>query len=77
MQLAEQLPSQRGVTRLNPGFYVDSQGAFANRLAVEMSSRLDVPLPYCTTRAERVRRADGPDQPSFGSTAQCLVAAKS
>lgn len=42
---AEQLPSRRGVTRLNPSFYVESQGAFANRFAMEMAPRLGVPCP--------------------------------
>lgn len=42
---AEQLPSQHGVTRLNPSFYVESQGAFANRFAAEMASRLGIPCP--------------------------------
>jgi UDP-glucose 4-epimerase len=42
---AERLPSRSGVTRLNPSFYVESQGAFANRFATEMASRLGVACP--------------------------------
>jgi UDP-glucose 4-epimerase len=42
---AGQLPSQHGVTKLNPSFYVESQGAFANRFAGEMQSRLRVACP--------------------------------
>jgi len=42
---AEELPSRAGVTRLNPSGYVESQGAFANRFAAEMSTRLGVPCP--------------------------------
>jgi UDP-glucose 4-epimerase len=42
---AEQLPSRRGVTRLNPSFYVESQGAFAARFATEMAPRLGMACP--------------------------------
>jgi UDP-glucose 4-epimerase len=42
---AARLPSRRGVTRLNPSFYVESQGAFANRFAREMALRLGVSCP--------------------------------
>jgi UDP-glucose 4-epimerase len=42
---AEQIPSRRGVTRLNPSFYVESQGAFANRFAMEMAPRLGITCP--------------------------------
>jgi len=42
---AEKVPSERGVTKLNPSFYVESQGAFAHRFAREMSSRLEVACP--------------------------------
>jgi UDP-glucose 4-epimerase len=42
---AEQLPFRGGVTKLNPSFYVESQGAFANRFAAEMGSRLSVSCP--------------------------------
>ena len=42
---AEKVPSQRGMTKFNPSFYVESQGAFAHRFAGEMSSRLGVPCP--------------------------------
>lgn len=40
---AEKIPTQKGITRLNPSLYVESQGAFANRFATEMESRLGVP----------------------------------
>jgi UDP-glucose 4-epimerase len=40
-----QLPSQHGVIKLNPSFYVESQGAFAKRFAGEMESRLEVACP--------------------------------
>jgi nucleoside-diphosphate-sugar epimerase len=42
---AEQLPYRVGVTKLNPSFYVESQGAFANRFAAEMGSRLNISCP--------------------------------
>jgi UDP-glucose 4-epimerase len=42
---AEQVPSRRGVTRLNPSLYVESQGAFSRRFAAEMESRLDIACP--------------------------------
>src|SRR6202023_1536869 len=42
---AEQIPSRRGVTRLNPSFYVEGQGAFANRFAMEMAPRLGITCP--------------------------------
>jgi nucleoside-diphosphate-sugar epimerase len=42
---AEQVVSRRGVTKLNPSFYVESQGAFANRFAKEMTPRLRVACP--------------------------------
>jgi hypothetical protein len=42
---AQQIPSRRGVTRLNPSFYVESQGAFAHRFAAEMAPRLGVACP--------------------------------
>lgn len=41
----ENMPSQRGISKLYPSYYVESQGAFANRFAGEMSSRLGVPCP--------------------------------
>jgi hypothetical protein len=39
------MPSQRGITKFNPSFYVESQGAFAHRFATEMSPRLGVACP--------------------------------
>ena len=42
---AEKIPSQSGITRFNPSFYVESQGAFAHRFAEEMSSRLGIVCP--------------------------------
>ncbi len=42
---AEQIPSRRGVTQLNPGYYVESQGEFARRFATEMAPRLGVAGP--------------------------------
>ena len=39
------VPAQKGVTKLNPSFYVESQGAFANRFASEMAPRLGVACP--------------------------------
>jgi nucleoside-diphosphate-sugar epimerase len=42
---ADRVPSQRGITKFNPSFYVESQGAFAHRFATEMSSRLGVACP--------------------------------
>lgn len=42
---AESVPLRQGITKLNPSFYVESQGAFAQRFAAEMSSRLAVPCP--------------------------------
>ena len=35
---AESVPSHHGITKLHPSFYVESQGAFAQRFAAEMSS---------------------------------------
>ncbi len=35
----------KGITRVNPSFYVESQGAFAQRFAREMESRLLIPCP--------------------------------
>ena len=59
---AEKVPSQRGMTKFNPSFYVESQGAFAHRFAAEMSSRLGRCLPGHFAAAGGFRRADGPDQ---------------
>jgi hypothetical protein len=39
------VPSHQGITKFNPSFYVESQGAFAQRFATEMSSRLGVACP--------------------------------
>src|SRR6185436_4524078 len=44
-EFTAQLPSRHGVTKLNPSFYVESQGAFAARFASEMESRLGLPCP--------------------------------
>ena len=44
-EFARSLPSQPGVTRLNPSFYVESQGAFAKRFATEMTPRLGMACP--------------------------------
>jgi UDP-glucose 4-epimerase len=42
---AQQVPSWPGISKLNPSFYVESQGAFANRFATEMQSRLNIACP--------------------------------
>lgn len=42
---ASEIPKQSGTIRLNPSFYVESQGAFANRFAAEMSPRLGLSCP--------------------------------
>jgi nucleoside-diphosphate-sugar epimerase len=42
---AGQLPSRPGVTKLNPSFYIESQGAFAKRFAGEMEPRLNIGCP--------------------------------
>lgn len=39
------LAPQGGVTKTNPSFYVESQGAFAGRFAAEMAPRLGIPCP--------------------------------
>jgi UDP-glucose 4-epimerase len=41
----DQVASQHGVIKLNPSFYVESQGAFAARFATEMALRLGIPCP--------------------------------
>lgn len=41
----ERTATSPGITRLNPSFYVESQGAFAIRFAREMSSRLGIACP--------------------------------
>jgi UDP-glucose 4-epimerase len=43
-RFAETLPEE-GFVRLNPSGYVESQGAFTQRLAQEMRSRLGLPCP--------------------------------
>ena len=42
-----QLPfaTRRRIIKLNPSFYVESQGAFANRFATEMAPRLGIACP--------------------------------
>jgi nucleoside-diphosphate-sugar epimerase len=40
-----QVPAQKGVIKLNPSGYVESQGAFATRFATEMAPRLGVACP--------------------------------
>jgi nucleoside-diphosphate-sugar epimerase len=42
---AQQVPSRPGISKLNPSFYVESQGAFANHFATEMQSRLNIACP--------------------------------
>jgi hypothetical protein len=42
---AQQVPARPGISKLNPSFYVESQGAFANRFATEMQSWLNVACP--------------------------------
>jgi nucleoside-diphosphate-sugar epimerase len=49
---AERVPARKGITRLNPSFYVESQGAFAQRFATEMSSRLAVACPVTLLQQE-------------------------
>jgi nucleoside-diphosphate-sugar epimerase len=39
------VPRERGPFRYNPSLYVETQGAFAVRLATEMAPRLDLPCP--------------------------------
>jgi nucleoside-diphosphate-sugar epimerase len=41
----KEVPGQKGVIKLNPSFYVESQGAFATRFAAEMAPRLGVACP--------------------------------
>ena len=40
-----EVPAQRDVIKLNPSFYVESQGAFAARFAAEMAPRLGIACP--------------------------------
>lgn len=55
VRFAEELPST-GFHRLNPSGYVESQGAFALRVAREMRPRLDRPCPV-----ELARQVDFPE----------------
>ncbi len=41
----KKVSSQKDVIRLNPSFYVESQGAFAARFAAEMAPRLGISCP--------------------------------
>jgi len=49
---AESVPSHQGITKLHPSCYVESQGAFAQRFAAEMSSRLGVACPVTLLQQE-------------------------
>jgi hypothetical protein len=49
---AERVPAQKGIAKLNPSFYVESQGAFAQRFATEMSSRLALACPVTLLQQE-------------------------
>jgi nucleoside-diphosphate-sugar epimerase len=42
---AGSVAAQKDVIKINPSFYVESQGAFANRFALEMAPRLGIPCP--------------------------------
>ena len=42
---ASTVRTQKGVIKLNPSFYVESQGAFAIRFATEMAPRLGIACP--------------------------------
>lgn len=44
-RFASELPSHRGVVKINPSGYVETQGAFAYRLASAMAPRLGVACP--------------------------------
>lgn len=69
---AQQVPSRPGISKLNPSFYVESQGAFANRFASEMKSRLKIECPVnILEQAEFVEpmvrvNTDRLDGPAFG-----------
>jgi nucleoside-diphosphate-sugar epimerase len=41
----KRVPAQKGVIKLNPSLYVESQGAFAARFATEMAPRLGIACP--------------------------------
>jgi len=72
VRFAEELPSTRGFTRVNPSGYAESQGAFTRRIAEEMARRLKRPCPVeLKTQLEfpepRVRiNTDVPDARSLG-----------
>ena len=51
---AEEVPSQRGMTKFNPSFYVESQGAFAIASPTEMS----VPAWCCLPGQRCLQQAD-------------------
>jgi nucleoside-diphosphate-sugar epimerase len=42
---AAAVPIQKGIVKFNPSFYVETQGAFANRFATEMAPRLGIACP--------------------------------
>jgi UDP-glucose 4-epimerase len=42
---AGNVAGQKGIIKLNPSFYVESQGAFATRFATEMAPRLGIACP--------------------------------
>lgn len=44
-RFCESVPSASGISRINPSFYVESQGAFAERFAREMEARLRMLCP--------------------------------
>ena len=46
VRFAKGMPAAPGFTRLNPSGYVESQGAFVQRVAEEMRPRLGVPCRY-------------------------------
>jgi UDP-glucose 4-epimerase len=84
------LPSRAGITRSNPSFYVESQGAFAKRFADEMSFRLNVPCPVdlleqtafeepiARINTERINAADlgWKETAAWDATAEYYVARK-
>lgn len=45
VKFAESLTDEPGFRKFNPSGYVESQGAFAQRFAAEMSPRLGIPCP--------------------------------
>jgi UDP-glucose 4-epimerase len=51
-QFVEQGDNQTGLTRMNPSGYVETQGAFAQRCAVELSPRLGVSCGLNLARQE-------------------------